>query len=543
MLKRLSGVILALILSVNALPQVKLGKATLVGRDVSSTVEFFGGVPFAEPPLGPLRFEPPVLRTQLPPGTRNASAYGKACVPSTVVIGEPPAFSEDCLFINVYRPTGIASTAKLPVLFWAYGGGFGVGSSNKYDGKDIVSRSVERGTPIIYVNFNYRLGPLGFPQGQEADDRRALNLGVLDHIAALEWVQANIHYFGGDSGKVTIFGQSAGGILAGILFLDPQLGKLARAGIFESGVSNSDTSYAAARNEPVWKMFVEKVPSCAAIASSGHTFPCLKNVTTEEMTAAAIESAFEWNSLPWAPVIDNGPGSVFPDYPSRLYAKGHFARLPSIVGTNLDEGSVFSSQEVLSDSAIKDIIVTQHSPALTTEQELNSTVDEILKLYPEDPSIGSPYGTGKELFGLPPSFKRFASITGDMTFEAPRRQWTQVAAKHGVPAYAYLFTQPQAVPQFGVRHGSEVPYVYGQPPSTDSTGETISTIVMDYWISFTVSLNPNDKKGAKRPEWPQFTAKNPALLRLEAGNTTVIKDDYRKEPLAFLIKNAFVLRR
>ncbi|KAF6745942.1 Alpha/Beta hydrolase protein [Ephemerocybe angulata] len=445
MLKRLSGVILALLLSVNALSQVKLGKATLVGRDVSGTVEFFGGVPFAEPPLGPLRFEPPVLRTQLPPGTRNASAYGKACVPSTVVIGEPPAFSEDCLFINVYRPTGIASTAKLPVLFWVYGGGFGVGSSNKYDGKDIVSRSVERGTPIIYVNFNYRLGPLGFPQGQEADDRQALNLGVLDHIAALEWVQANIHYFGGDSGKVTIFGQSAGGILAGILFLDPQLGKLARAGIFESGVSNSDTSYAAARNEPVWKMFVEKVPSCAAIASSGHTFPCLKNVTTEEMTAAAIESAFEWNSLPWAPVIDNGPGSVFPGL--------------SIPAHRL---SVWNGERVIrSTSVLQEVCLNHH------------------KLY------------------------------------------------H----------------QFGVRHGSEVPYVYGQPPSTDSTGEAISTIVVDYWISFTVSLNPNDKKGAKRPEWPQFTAKNPALLRLEARNTTVIKDDYRKEPLAFLIKNAFVLRR
>ncbi|KAF5340693.1 hypothetical protein D9611_007310 [Ephemerocybe angulata] len=100
MLKCLFGVILALLLSVNALPQVKLGKATLIGRDVSGTVEFFGGVPFAEPPLGPLRFEPPVLRTHLPPGTRNASSYGKACVPS-VVIGEPPAFSEDCLFIKM----------------------------------------------------------------------------------------------------------------------------------------------------------------------------------------------------------------------------------------------------------------------------------------------------------------------------------------------------------------------------------------------------------------------------------------------------------
>ncbi|KAF5310382.1 hypothetical protein D9611_012081 [Ephemerocybe angulata] len=535
--------LLLAVVSVNALPQIKLGGATIVGRSVSDSVQFFGGIPFAEPPLGGLRLNPPVLKTRLPPTVLNASSYGNACV-QPPIMDNPPPQSEDCLFINVYRPASVPKSQLLPVMFFTPGGAFVVGGSNRFDGKDLVAHSVERGTPIIYVNHNYRLGPLGFPQGQEADDEGALNLGVLDQIAALEWVQANIHAFGGDKDKVTIAGLSAGAMMVGVLFLNPQLGKLARAGILESGSSNGVTAFPASRNEAVWQAFVEKVPSCARVASTGRTFECLKEASTEEVALAMSQIVPDSIiSLKWAPTLDFGRGSVYPDYASRLYEEGRFARLPFIAGTNRDEGTLFSIREPLTQDAIKDIIVTGYSPAATTEQELNRTVDKLLELYPEDPAVGSPYGTGEELFGLPASYKRVASLYGDLTFNAPRRQWSQAAAKAGVKSYAYHFTHPQAIPALGVPHGSESPYVYAQPPPTDPVGQEISNIMADYWISFTVSLTPNDGKGVKRPEWPQYTTKNQVVLQLEGGNTTAVEDDFRKEQLDFLIKNSLVLRR
>lgn len=532
-----------LITLAGALPQVKLGKATVVGQDVSDKVEFFGGIPFAEPPLGELRLKPPVLKTQLPPTTFNASSYRNACIqPPFFGLPAPPQ-SEDCLSINIFRPAGIAPTARLPILFWTYGGGFALGSSMLFDAKDLVARSIERGTPLIYVNYNYRLGPLGFPQGKEAGDMGALNLGLRDQLAALEWVQANIHAFGGDKNKVTIFGESAGAMSTGLLYLNPQLEKLARAAIFESGSSNGLAAFPAARNDNLWKGFVEKVPSCSNLASSGDTFTCLKTASIEEITAAINDSAEELRLLQWGPTLDAGRDGIYSDYPSRLYEKGHFARLPFIAGTNRDEGTLFAIQTKLSDEDLKDMLVIQHSPAITSQVGLNSTVDKILELYPDDPTIGSPYGTGAELFGLPSSYKRHASLFGDITFAAPRRQWSQAAAKAGVKSYGYLFTQPQPSQPLGVTHGAEVPYVYAQPPPTDSAGQGMSAIIADYWISFTVSLDPNDGKGVKRPEWPQYTTKNQVLLQLEGGNTTVIKDDFRKEQIGFLIKNSLILRR
>ncbi|KAF5310380.1 hypothetical protein D9611_012087 [Ephemerocybe angulata] len=555
-----------LITLAGALPQVKLGKATVVGQDVSDKVEFFGGIPFAEPPLGELRLKPPVLKTQLPPTTFNASSYRNACIqPPFFGLPAPPQ-SEDCLSINIFRPAGIAPTARLPIFVaidltyhcFSYGGGFALGSSMLFDAKDLVARSIERGKEGSHKRLMSTEEPSYILH--TAGDMGALNLGLRDQLAALEWVQANIHAFGGDKNKVTIFGESAGAMSTGLLYLNPQLEKLARAAIFESGSSNGLAAFPAARNDNLWKGFVEKVPSCSNLASSGDTFTCLKTASIEEITAAINDSAEELRLLQWGPTLDAGRDGIYSDYPSRLYEKGHFARLPFIAGTNRDEGTLFAIQTKLSDEDLKDMLVIQHSPAITSQVGLNSTVDKILELYPDDPTIGSPYGTGAELFGLPSSYKRHASLcefilpiscaneltvvsVGDITFAAPRRQWSQAAAKAGVKSYGYLFTQPQPSQPLGVTHGAEVPYVYAQPPPTDSAGQGMSAIIADYWISFTVSLDPNDGKGVKRPEWPQYTTKNQVLLQLEGGNTTVIKDDFRKEQIGFLIKNSLILRR
>ncbi|KAJ2920604.1 hypothetical protein H1R20_g16489, partial [Candolleomyces eurysporus] len=456
--------------------------------------------------------------------------------------------TKDCLTINVHRPKGLKPSAKLPVLFWTYGGSFIVGSSSTYNGSEIVERSVARGTPIIFVNFNYRLGPLGFPQGQEADDLRSLNLGILDQIAALEWVQANIESFGGDKKKVAFNHK-------------PEVKRWARGAIMQSGSPNTLPAFRASRNELTWQQFVGNIASCASTATSGHTFPCLRNATTKEITAGLLQSLAEENlasSPVWTPALDTRPGSVYPDLSSRLYSKGQFARIPFIAGTNLDEGTFFASHESLSTQALKDNILAMSSPRSGSDDTLGTAVDQVLMLYPEDPSVGSPYGTGNELFELPPSYKRHASIFGDLVFDAPRRMLSEAAAKAGVKSYSYLFTHPQPQLPMGVFHSSEIQFVFGQVPPTgpnnlpqalptygeaDEAARNVSAFIMDYWISFADSLNPNDGKGIQRPHWPRYTPSEKVTMQLRGGNTTVIHDAYRKEQIAFFHENAAVFQK
>ncbi|CAA7263293.1 unnamed protein product [Cyclocybe aegerita] len=523
-----------------AAPQLQLGRTTLTGRDITLLgLEFFGGIPFAEPPLGHLRLRPPVLKTQLDSLPFDASNFGKGCLQPG---GNVTTFSEDCLTINVYRPSGTKANAKLPVLFWTYGGGFQNGLASIYNASAIVAQSVARGTPLIYVNYNYRLGPLGFPQGQEADDKHALNLALKDQLAALEWVQANIGVFGGDENKVTVFGESAGAIMTAVLFLNSPTEKFARAAIFESGSAATALEFQAAHREVNWQNFVSGVPSCASLAISGNTFNCLREANSTDIRLGLLNALADAQELfAFDPTID-GPGGLFPDIASTFVNSGRFARLPFIAGTNLDEGTTFTPTTGLTEDDIRATIISSLSPPLVAPSLLNSTADELLKLYPDDPALGSPFNTGNQTFGLPPGFKRQAAIMGDITFQSQRRSWIQAASRVGVKTYGYLFTQPQpnGKPQDGVSHVSEVVFVYGVPSDRSASALHLSSIMIDYWVSFATSLTPNDGLGNQRPIWPQYTPENEVLLQLDGDNTTVIPDDYRKKQIDFINSNPAV---
>lgn len=205
-------------------------KATIVG-DASSNVESFNGIPFAKPPVGPLRLKPPQpLDPNTDLGTLR-STTPRACpqfffsvdegnFPAGVLgtILNTPLFQaatnagEDCLNINVQRPAGTTKDSKLPVLFWIFGGGFELGSTQMYDGSSLIKESVAQGKPIIFVAVNYRVGGFGFMGGKEILADGSSNLGLLDQRLGLEWVADNIAAFGGDPDKVTIWGESAGSI-------------------------------------------------------------------------------------------------------------------------------------------------------------------------------------------------------------------------------------------------------------------------------------------------------------------------------------------
>ncbi|KAJ7101636.1 esterase 1 [Mycena epipterygia] len=507
MLVHLSLLTFAGLVCVNGAPTVQLGNATLVGLAIPSFgQDFFGGIPFAEPPLGSLRLQPPVLLTSPAAGTFNATNFGLACLQTDLPLTE---VSEDCLTINVFRPTGTLAGAKLPVIF---SGGFSEGSAAFENASTIVRESVLRGTPVIYVNFNYRLGPLGFPQGLEANMKGALNLALKDQLTALEWVQLNIGTFGGDKEKVTVFGQSAGSIMTSILFLNSPLTTLARAAIFESGSQATLALFPAERGELDWQNFVRGVPYCASVATSGDTFSCLHG--------------------------------LIPDLPSVLFKRGQFTRLPFIAGTNLDEGTLFTNQAVNSTEEINVTLLNQSSPSISPTT-LEQSVLTLLQLYPENPALGSPFGTGNTTFGLSPQFKRAAAIVGDLQFTSQRRIWIETASNAGVPTYGYLFTQPQpdsGEPALGVFHGSEGAFVYGTPSDPSASSAFLSLAMINYWVSFATSLTPNDGLGAPRPEWTQFTPENKAVIQLNGANLTMIPDDFRSEQMTFINSDPIIWR-
>ncbi|EEB92597.1 hypothetical protein MPER_08869, partial [Moniliophthora perniciosa FA553] len=239
--------------------------------------------------------------------------------------------SEDCLTINIFRPPIASSdnSTKLPSLLWIHGGGFvsGSGSRPGYDGSSL-------GTPIIVMTINYRLGPLGFPQGLEAASlgNEVLNVGLRDPLVALEWVKKNIDAFGGDPQKVTVFGESAGARAIELYMLNGGLEGLARGAIMES--SGNLPTHPPSTRDSLWKTYVSAVESCSSEVESKNTVECLRsNATSDELFDAIAKAGILTTSIDWSPVLDGSKGMV-PDYASRLDVK---VKIPIIYGDNLDE--------------------------------------------------------------------------------------------------------------------------------------------------------------------------------------------------------------
>ncbi|KAJ7367208.1 extracellular triacylglycerol lipase precursor [Mycena albidolilacea] len=524
---------LLLILALPNSPTVTLGHTKVIGASNSTTnIDFFGGIPFASPPVGDLRFQPPVPQTSFPSNvtTFSAISFGPACLQQST----SDSISEDCLTVNVFRPAGTSVNSKLSVMFWAFGGGFHEGAPQDFDPSTLIARSVSRGTPIVYVSFNYRLGPFGFPQGNEVDATGDVNLGIKDLLAALKWVQVNIQAFGGDPTKVTVFGESAGAVLHSVLVLNSQISGLARGAIFASSSPATPAAHTAPQRESLWESFVAGVPSCAAVATSGSTLACMKDAPVAEL----LLSYQQVGVAGWLPVID-GPGGVFSATPSILYAQGNLSHIPFITGDVLDEGTHFVAQVPglnYSSAFIKASITSQYSPPLAgvTAQELSDQIDKLLTLYPDDPALGSPYNTGNETFGLDSGWKRAASLAGDLVFHSTRRMFLQAAASRGSKVYSYLLTQPQLLgdPSLGVSHPVTKNYVYGTVLNDGIPFDAaVSIAMMEYWLSFASSLDPNDGKGAARPTWERWTTADKVLLQLNGGEnqTVMIKDDFRAE--------------
>ncbi|KAJ7586969.1 esterase 1 [Mycena floridula] len=538
----------------NRAAEIKMGNTVLEGsEDTTNKLEFFGramfvvlaGIPFAEPPLGSLRFKPPVPKYSLDGvATFNASSFGPFCLQRVTPGALTGPQSEDCLTINVLHPSGTKSDAALPVMLWVYGGGFATGNAPQYSGEAFVTSSIGRGTPIIYVSFNYRVGPLGFPQGREATAKGLLNLGLKDQLVAMRWVQRNIKYFGGDKDKVTLFGESAGAISLGTLMLNRDMSKLARAMIVQSGAPGAPPLFDGLHRQADWDKFVSFAsPNCtdphSAISS------CL-NGSEDVYPAVLATSISDAEQFVWVPVID---GDLIPDLPSRLYAKGKgLSNIPVLMGTNLDEGTMFMPTAISAEQTIVDWIISNYTTG-TDKSMLEKAAQHLLKLYPNNPILGSPYATGNETFGLSAEYKRMSSIFGDLIFQAGRRVWSRAALKQEMPIYVYHFTDPIPTsffaPSSGVAHGNELYYLFGWLPLLGGTQKSIqfAQVMRDYWISFATILDPNDGRGTTRPYWPLYNNKGQAIMQLNHLDLKIVSDDYRVQQGAYIIEHNELFRR
>ncbi|KAF9495572.1 lipase [Pleurotus eryngii] len=519
-----------------ALPSVVINGTSILGRALEyANQEAFRGIPYAETPLGKLRFQPPQPKIWSKLShTFDATEFGSACLQPFA----PPGvqISEDCLTLNIQRPAGTSDASAYPVMVWLHGGGFFAGrsSSPEFNATNLVSYSIARGTPIIYVNLNYRLGPLGFPQGAQADNGR-LNLGLKDQLLALRWIHDHIAAFGGDSKKVTLFGESAGAFSTSIHLFNPAIEDLISGVILQSGAPSGGR---ADSRDAIWQKFVT-----AAGCKAEGSWTCLQLI--DSTTALkAIESVIEWdNPISFAPTLD-GPTGLIPDHPSRLYEESRFAKIPVLSGLNLDEGTMFPPEKVASSQEIREYLHKSYPSSGSDPEALDKVLDTLMSLYPDIPALGSPYNTGNETFGLSSQFKRMAALLGDLMFVAPGRLHLKALALANVPVYSYLFTEKpgSAPPHWGVAHSANIAYVYGQPPTpVSASSQQLAPIMMDYWLSFAYERNPNDGHGHNRREWLPYTLESPIILHLNGEDLRMIPGDYRKEKIDYIISQADIL--
>ncbi|CAE6499568.1 unnamed protein product [Rhizoctonia solani] len=477
-------------------------------HNATSGQDYFLGIPFAQPPVGPLRFKPPAPWTPDNISVLNATLDGASCEQNVPFTNN--RISEDCLTLNVWKPANV--TDKLPVMVWIYGGGFYEGEIQRYPGTHLLERAHKIGKPIIYVAMNYRLGIYGFPPGQAAADAGGLNLAFKDQRLALEWINKNIGYFGGDPDKVTIFGVSAGAISAGyqVFYNEGNMGKLFRGMILESG---SPTTLSAARpDDPVREAGFQFIANATGCLNSVNPFECVRNAPADVLSQAnkdlfVVEPYYR--AVGQAPTIFGptyAPNDEFFTAPiSQLMHNGKFAKVPFISGAVLDEGTVFVDGPETSIQEDQDIVnwLTARFPGLYFGISNVTAVKELLSLYPTLPAAGSPYGTGNETFGRGVQYKRFASLFGDLAFQAPRRDFLRSAIKFGVPTWSYIFKERSSnYPDYGVSHGSDTSFVMqtwgmATPDASPAAIDLMETIG-DYWINFAYNLDPNPRNGPRR---------------------------------------------
>lgn len=454
-------------------------------------IESFKGIPFAAPPVGALRWKAP---QPVKPwkGVKQANAFGASCLQDlnfVKIFGAPPAISEDCLYLNVWTPAQTAGD-RLPVMVWIYGGGFvgGMTSIPAYDGTRLAKKGV------VLVSVAYRLGAFGFladPELSRESGHGSGNYGLEDMIAGLQWVKNNIARFGGDPSRVTIFGESAGGIAVSMVAASP-----AAKGLFQRAISESGGSFGAAHfaNEGG-----ENVPPLKEAEEYGHEF--LAKLGARDIQAARALSAEKIQQgvgpglqAGFWPVFD---GHVLPEDAYDLYEARRFNDTPVLIGTNSDEGALFAQPGM-----------TVGKFEVQVRDGYGKYADAILAAYPHATDAEA-IQASKDLFR-------------DSEFAWHTWTWARLQSEKGRgKAYVYYFDHRTPQSPHGATHGSEIAFVFGNfgGPTGSVFGlagaakpdeTSLSDLMSTYWTNFAKNGDPN---GQSVPQWPAFsTASQRALF-------------------------------
>ena len=426
---------------------------------IADGVESFKGIPFAEPPVGELRWRPPQPAASWT-GVRQAAEFGANCMqgrfgpPPAAGAPQPPAPSEDCLFLNIWRPASTAADAKLPVMVWIHGGGF-VGGSGALSG-DGGAPFARKG--VVLVTLNYRLGRFGFfahpaLSAERPDDLKG-NYAYMDQIAALHWVHDNIAAFGGDPGNVTLFGSDAGATSIALLMLSAQARDL-----FQKAILQSVPGRARLRSAEEAEIVGRQLAAALGPTADWRAAEPQRVLAAERQLLAQSPRSF-------APMID---GDLVSEDLIPGFAAGHHSRIALIIGSNDDETGVDGASDLGKELASSGIVS-----------------GELRQLYADPSDLA-------------------ARVYTDKVFSEPVRLLARLHAASGAPTFryrlAYVPEASRAHPEGG--HGRELQFVFGAEGVPGAgilsrRDREVASRIRAYWINFARSGDPN---GAGLPRW------------------------------------------
>ncbi|KAK1625753.1 Alpha/Beta hydrolase protein [Colletotrichum phormii] len=506
----LSTILLLIGQHVSAGPTVKVLNGTYEGLPLPNyQQDVFLGVPYAQPPTGNLRFKAPQSLNSTWNGTHSATEYGDICMQYTAPLSHP--MSENCLSLNVIRSSSLNSTGLLPVAVWIHGGGLYAGSSRDNNLTNFVHQASAAQKPLIAVSINYRISAFGFLWGSdEVKANGSANNGLRDQRLALHWIQENIASFGGDPNRVTIFGQSAGGLSVGkqLIAYGGRDDGLFHGAIMQSGGMAEKWPYnvkdPAAYTEDLYRNLTETT-SCSDAVSP---LECLRTLPVEAISAAlnvSITPVFSGTGLgPWLTQVD---GDFLQDGPTASLEKGHFVRVPIMYSTTSDEATVFMFGGKLDTDEDFRALVAAGGPD-------NSTVSVIERLYPNTNGTGLPVGYNPtaeddQLDGS--QWKRGVEFHTDVVETTSRRMTLKAWAAAGMEAYSARVNllPPSTTSRLGSHHSMDVSFIFDaldEETMSEPQFATASKLMGRAWASFVSDLNPNNHGVPDTPIWPAWTA-------------------------------------
>lgn len=463
--------------------------------DVSS----FLGIPYAAPPVGDLRWQPPA-QPEPWSETLDAESFGDSCVQTqTYGVFATPSDTEDCLYLNVFAPTERGDEAR-PVMVWIHGGGLVNGRADDFDARKLVADG-----DVVVVSINYRLNLFGYFAHPDLDpeDEPFGNYGTMDQQAALRWVQDEIATFGGDPDNVTLFGESAGGLATLFNLVSPPAEGLFQKAILQSGVS-------AAPQTPLEEAeaYGEEVAQGLGCAEVDDVAACMREKSVTEIIEAGN---FTGRAVR---LVD---GEILPGQMQTRLEEGDFPEIPILMGNNHDEWTWFISFGELASGEPMAAEDYESSFVLRFGEEAAAKIVEEYPLedFPSPSIAAATAGTAGNF--VCPSQRVMKSVAGS------------------VPLYVYEFMDDEApfyFPEvsfpYGAAHTLELQYLFpryhgaaGEPKPLGSAQQELADAMVGYWTNFARTGDPN---GSALPDWPQWSADDPQIQLLDTGQITTAAD-------------------